>query len=48
MAILSAQDHTIRKEIVYLEKLQSLKQGLMRDLLTGKVRVPEKLQEAIP
>ncbi|WP_319522618.1 restriction endonuclease subunit S [uncultured Desulfosarcina sp.] len=48
MAKLAAQDHTIREEIVYLEKLKSLKQGLMHDLLTGKVRVPKKLLEAPP
>lgn len=33
-------DTRIRAEEAYTEKLQSLKAGLMHDLLTGKVRVP--------
>lgn len=37
--ILSKQDHLIEKEQQYLQKLKSLKSGLMEDLLTGKVRV---------
>jgi type I restriction enzyme S subunit len=32
-------DNNISKELIYLEKLKKLKQGLMQDLLTGKVRV---------
>ncbi len=32
-------DHSIIKEEIYCQKLVSLKQGLMQDLLTGKVRV---------
>lgn len=37
--ILEAQDKTIESEKANLAKLQKLKQGLMQDLLTGKVRV---------
>lgn len=37
--ILSQIDQTIEKEQQYKEKLERLKQGLMQDLLTGKVRV---------
>jgi type I restriction enzyme S subunit len=43
--ILSQTDQTIEKEQQYKEKLQKIKQGLMQDLLTGKVRV-NKLLEA--
>ncbi len=39
VAVLSKQDHLIEKEQQYLQKLKSLKAGLMEDLLTGKVRV---------
>lgn len=38
-SILSTVDEKIQKEKIYKEKLQELKQGLMQDLLTGKVRV---------
>lgn len=38
--ILDAHDTRIRTEQAYLEKLKKQKQGLMQDLLTGKVRVP--------
>ena len=38
-SILSQIDETIEKETQYKQKLQELKQGLMEDLLTGKVRV---------
>jgi hypothetical protein len=31
-----------------LEKRKQLKQALMQDLLTGKVRVPENMMEAMP
>jgi len=37
--ILSQIDKTIKKEREYKEKLERMKQGLMEDLLTGKVRV---------
>ena len=37
--ILSPIDETIEKEQKYKEKLESIKQGLMEDLLAGKVRV---------
>jgi len=38
-SILSQIDETIEKEQKYKEKLERIKQGLMEDLLTGKVRV---------
>ncbi len=38
-AILDAQDARLRAEEAYCDKLKQLKQGLMRDLLTGRVRV---------
>mgnify|MGYP001104136355 CR=1 FL=1 len=37
--VLSQIDETIEKEQNYKEKLKRLKQGIMEDLLTGKVRV---------
>ena len=37
--ILEQQDNLIESEQTNLSKLQKLKQGLMQDLLTGKVRV---------
>jgi len=37
--VLSQIDKTIEKEQNYKEKLERIKQGLMEDLLTGKVRV---------
>lgn len=40
VALLSAHDARIHAEQAYLHKLQLLKQGLMQDLLTGRVRVP--------
>jgi type I restriction enzyme S subunit len=43
--ILSQIDQTIEKEQQYKEKLQRIKQGLMQDLLTGKVRVNNLLNE---
>jgi len=43
--ILSQTDQTIEKEQQYKEKLQKIKQGLMQDLLTGKVRVNHLLNE---
>ena len=38
-SILSSVDEKIQKEQEYKQKLQELKEGLMQDLLTGKVRV---------
>ena len=43
--ILSQIDQTIEKEEQYKEKLQKIKQGLMQDLLTGKVRVNHLVEE---
>jgi type I restriction enzyme S subunit len=43
--ILSQTDQTIEKEQQYKEKLQRIKQGLMQDLLTGKVRVNHLVEE---
>jgi len=43
--ILSQLDQTIEKEEQYKEKLQKIKQGLMQDLLTGKVRVNHLVEE---
>jgi type I restriction enzyme S subunit len=43
--ILSQIDKTIEKEEQYKEKLKRLKQGLMEDLLTGKVRVNHLVEE---
>lgn len=39
--VLDEQFSRIDEERTYREKLQSLKTGLMQDLLTGRVRVPE-------
>jgi type I restriction enzyme S subunit len=36
-------DATIQKELAKLSKLRLLKSGLMNDLLTGRVRVPEEI-----
>jgi len=44
-AILSQIDETIEKEEQYKEKLERIKQGLMEDLLTGKVRVNHLVEE---
>lgn len=38
-SILSQIDETVEKEQKYKEKLESIRQGLMEDLLTGKARV---------
>jgi len=43
--ILTQTDQTIEKEQQYKEKLQKIKQGLMQDLLTGKVRVNHLINE---
>ncbi|MCM8805627.1 MAG: restriction endonuclease subunit S [Candidatus Omnitrophica bacterium] len=45
--ILSQIDKTIEKEEQYKEKLKRIKQGLMEDLLTGKVRVNHLIKEGV-
>jgi len=40
-SVLTAADNRIEKEEIYRDKLLTMKKGLMPDLLTGKVRVPE-------
>lgn len=47
-AILFEQEKAIQIEVSVLEKSKQLKQALMKDLLTGKVRVPENMMEAMP
>jgi type I restriction enzyme S subunit len=44
--ILTQIDQTIEIEQQYKEKLKRIKQGLMQDLLTGKVRVNTLIKEA--
>jgi len=46
-SILSQTDETIEKEQNYKEKLERIKQGLMEDLLTGKVRVNHLIKEGV-
>jgi len=46
-SILSQIDETIEKEQNYKEKLESIKQGLMEDLLTAKVRVNHLSKEGV-
>ncbi|NQE44710.1 Type-1 restriction enzyme MjaXIP specificity protein [ANME-1 cluster archaeon GoMg2] len=46
-SILSQTDETIEKEQKYKQKLESIKQGLMDDLLTGKVRVNHLINEGM-
>jgi type I restriction enzyme S subunit len=41
--ILNKQNSTIKEFKLNLSKLQSLKTGLMQDLLSGKVRVTEEI-----
>jgi type I restriction enzyme, S subunit len=41
--ILKAQDDQLTAETRGLVKLHALKSGLMADLLTGRVRVPESI-----
>ena len=48
VTIIFEQEKIIQKEMSVLEKRKQLKQALMQDLLTGKVRVPENMMEAIP
>jgi len=45
--ILSQIDETIEKEQKYKEKLERIKQGIMEDLLTGKVRVNHLIEEGV-
>jgi len=45
--ILSKIDEVIEKEEKYKEKLKKIKQGLMEDLLTGKVRVNHLIEEGV-
>ncbi|MBE3138363.1 MAG: hypothetical protein IMZ63_00950, partial [Actinobacteria bacterium] len=45
--ILSQIDETIEKEQSYKNKYERLKQGLMQDLLTGKVRVNHLIKEGV-
>jgi len=45
--ILSQIDETIEKEEQYKEKLERIKQGLMEDLLTGKVRVNHLIKKSV-
>jgi type I restriction enzyme, S subunit len=44
-ALADASATRIRAEEGYRDKLQLLKQGLMQDLLTGRVRVPVSVGE---
>jgi len=44
-SILSQMDQTIEKEQKYKQKLERIKQGLMENLLTGKVRVNHLISE---
>ena len=46
-SILSQIDETIEKEQSYKNKYERLKQGLMEDLLTGKVRVNHLIKEGV-
>jgi len=46
-SILSQIGETIEKEQKYKEKLERLKQGLMEDLLTGRVRVNHLIKEGV-
>ena len=39
VSIIDKQDQIISEQEIKLEKLKSIKKGLMEDLLTGKVRV---------
>ncbi len=44
-AVLTAADDRIAREEAYRDKLLAVKEGLMADLLTGRVRVPEGVAE---
>ncbi len=41
--VLDAIDDHVERELVFAEKLTHIKSGLMTDLLTGRVRVPERI-----
>jgi type I restriction enzyme S subunit len=43
VAVLRSADSRLQAEQVELQKLRLLRQGLMSDLLTGRVRVPEEI-----
>lgn len=45
---INSVDELLTKEIRKQTKLTFLKQALMKDLLSGKVRVPENMMEAMP
>ena len=47
ISILSQIDETIEKEQKYKEKFERIKQGLMEELLTGKVRVNHLTKEGV-
>lgn len=47
VSILSKVDNTIEKEEAYKDKLEKIKQGLLEDLLTGKVRVNHLINEEV-
>jgi type I restriction enzyme S subunit len=44
--VIRVQDQSVQAESIELRKLQLLKSGLMSDLLTGRVRVPEEVAVA--
>jgi type I restriction enzyme S subunit len=46
-SVLSQIDETIEKEQKYKQKLEQIKQGLMENLLTGKVRVNHLIKEGV-
>jgi type I restriction enzyme S subunit len=46
-SVLSQIDDTIEKEKKYKEKFERIKQGLMENLLTGKVRVNHLIKEGV-
>lgn len=46
-SILSQIDKTIEREQKYKERLEKIKQGLMEDLLTGKLRVNHLIKEGV-
>jgi type I restriction enzyme S subunit len=48
MDTLDSLDDSIRNEREEMQKLTQLKSGLMSDLLTGRVRVPDDLVEGAP
>lgn len=47
VSVLSQIDKTIEKEQKYKQKLEQIKQGLMENLLTGKVRVNHLINEGV-